>query len=133
MKINKWQQLVFRASLGLCITSFVLLIVSIFAYWQSQRQNIESAKLQTRRETVRAALEIERELRESQSPILSLASLLSNSNLSDEEISTQVKKNLSTNQNLLNLGVAYRLFGYDQDTMLYAPGYVRKNNQVYPV
>ena len=133
MKIKKWQQLVFRASLSLCITSLILLIVSIVAYWQSQRQNIESAKLQTRRETIRAALEIERELRESQGPILSLASLLTNSDLSDEEISARVKQNLSTDQNLLNLGVAYRLFGYDQDTMLYAPGYVRKNNQIYPL
>lgn len=99
------------------------------AYWQERNQRIEVAQQRMAREATVATLEIERELRNYQQPAASLAALLANTSPLSGEFSTYIEQQMSLHPHLDALGAAYSLFGFNQGTMFYAPGYIRGSDR----
>lgn len=63
MKTNKRSQKVFALSFILCIASFLLTVLTAFDYGIKQNKKIREAKNDAKQEAVRAATEIEDQLR----------------------------------------------------------------------
>ncbi len=130
---SKLSKIVFLLSLILSASSLILAGYTTLSYWQNQQQKIRAAKRQAQREAVLLTLEIERQLREFQKTTVSLSNTLSLSELTEEELSEEIEEKINGNQDLLSLGVAYNLFGFDQNRMLYAPGFIRLEDEIKPI
>ncbi len=125
---QQWSTRILYTSIFFCCVSFLLATLGIYSYWQSQTQRIKEAKLQTKREAILASIEIERELREYQKPALSLANLLTKNQIRGEDLVNKIQEIIENNLPLLTLGAAYTPL--TTDTLLYAPGYIRRKDQL---
>lgn len=80
---NPWQKRIFRLSLSLCVISFLLATFTIYAYWREKNQTRETAKNNARQEAIRAAKEIDAQLRKRRDTVTldSLKNLMNSLNL----------------------------------------------------
>ncbi len=127
-RTQQWSTRILYTSIFFCCVSFLIATLGIYSYWQSQTQRIKEAKLQTKREATLASIEIERELREYQKPALSLANLLSHNQVTGDNFVNQIQQKIENNYKLLTLGAAYTPL--TTDTLLYAPGYIRRADEI---
>ncbi|MBO1349850.1 MAG: hypothetical protein EBE86_021845 [Hormoscilla sp. GUM202] len=85
VKKNKWQKLTFYTSLLLCATTFLLATGGLFLYSREQQQILTEARRSAKQKTVRAALEIDREVRLAKDTALAIANDLTAGRLNDAE------------------------------------------------
>jgi len=129
-KQKKWQKLTFYTSLLLCATTFLLATGGLFLYSREQQQILTEARTSAKRQTVRAALEIDREVRLAKDTALAIANDLTAGRLNDTEVLNRLKAELENKPQLLDVGVAYEPFAYDPNVRLYAPYYARLNDEL---
>ncbi|MGK7900023.1 MAG: Cache 3/Cache 2 fusion domain-containing protein [Hormoscilla sp.] len=129
-KQKPWQQLTFYTSLLLCATTFVLATGGLFLYSREQQRIISEARKTAKRQTVRAALEIDRELRVAKDTTLAIANDLTSGRLNDAQVLSRLKAELEKKPQLLDVGLAYEPRAYDPNVMLYAPYYARLNGEL---
>ncbi|MBC1195735.1 hypothetical protein H0901_10795 [Microcystis aeruginosa BLCCF158] len=104
---NPWQQRIFRLSLSLCVISFLLATFTIYAYWREKNQTRETAKNNARQEAIRAAKEIDNQLRKLQDSVNSIAHDISKGKLKDQQLLERLKSTIEQNPNWFGVGVAY--------------------------
>jgi len=129
-KQNKWQKLTFYTSLLLCATTFVLATGGLFLYSREQQRIISEARTTAKRQTVRAALEIDRELRVAKDTALAIANDLTAGRLNNAQVLSRLKAEMESKPQLLDVGLAYEPFAYDPNVRLYAPYYARIDNEL---
>ncbi|MFP4101950.1 cache domain-containing protein [Coleofasciculus sp.] len=130
MQANTWIKIIFRLSLTLCITSFLFLLLVAFSYWQEKRQTIQKTKQEAKQEAVRAAQEIDAELRQLKDSTTSLANDLTSGKLKDEQLKDRLVRIMAENPDFFAVGAAYAPYAYDPQERLYAPYYVKRNGQL---
>lgn len=124
------QKIAFYTSLILGSLSLTAAILGSFLYTLEQTQRFADAKKQAQRETVRVALDIDRQLYFAQKSAISVANALTSGKLNDGELLERLKSEIEQNTKLLDIGVAYKPFAYKQDVKLYAPFYLRIDNKI---
>lgn len=127
---NKWQKLTFYTSLSLCTTTLLWATGNLLVYLQEQQQILTEARTSAKRQTVRAALEIDRELRLAKKTALAIANDLTSGRLNDAQVLSRLKAELEKKPQLLDVGVAYEPRAYDPNVRLYAPYYARIDNEL---
>ena len=127
---NPWQQRIFRLSLSLCVISFLSATFTIYAYWREKNQTRETAKNNARQEAIRAAKEIDNQLRKLQDSANSIAHDISQGKLKDQQLLERLKSTIEQNPNWFGLGVAYAPYTYKPQMRLYAPYYIRKQGKL---
>lgn len=120
----------FYTSLLLCATTFVLATGGLFLYSRKQQRIITEARTTAKRQTVRAALEIDRELRVAKDTALEIANDLTSGRLNDAQVLSRLQAELERKSQLLDVGVAYEPFAYDPNVRLYGPYYARIDNEL---
>lgn len=129
-KQNKWHKLTFNTSAILCATTFVLATGGLLLYSREQQGILTEARTSAKRQTVRAALEIDRELRLAKDTALEIANDLTSGRLNDAQVLNRLQAELEKKPKLLDVGVAYEPFAYDPNVKLYAPYYARIDNEL---
>lgn len=129
-KQNKWHKLTFNTSAILCATTFVLATGGLFLYSREQQGILTEARTSAKRQTVRAALQIDRELRLAKDTALAIANDLTAGRLNDAQVLNRLQAELEKKPKLLDVGVAYEPFAYDPNVKLYAPYYARIDNEL---
>ncbi|REJ46899.1 MAG: hypothetical protein DWQ53_10130 [Microcystis flos-aquae DF17] len=127
---NPWQQRIFRLSLTLCVISFLLATFTIYAYWREKNQTRETAKNNARQEAVRAAKEIDNQLRKLQDSANSIAQDISKGKLKDQQLLERLKSTIEQNPNWFGVGAAYAPYTYNSQIRLYGPYYIRKQGKL---
>ncbi len=127
---NPWQKRIFRISLTLCVTSFLLATFTIYSYWREKNQTIEKAKNQARQEAIRAAKEIDTQLRKLQGSVNSIAQDITTGELKDRQLLDRLKSTIEENPSWFGVGTAYTPYAYKPQIRLYAPYYVRKQGKL---
>ena len=127
---NPWQKRIFRLSLTLCVISFLSATFTIYAYWREKNQTRETAKNNARQEAVRAAKEIDNQLRKLQDSANSIAQDISKGKLKDQQLLERLKSTIEQNPNWFGVVAAYAPYTYKSQIRLYAPYYTRKKGKL---
>ena len=127
---NPWPKRIFRLSLTLCLTSFLLTTFTIYSYWREKNQAIEKAKTQARQEAIRVAKAIDTQLYTLENSVNSIADDLSTGKLQDRQLPDRLKSTIEQNPSWFGVGAAYTPYAYKPQLRLYAPHYVRKQGKL---
>lgn len=102
----KMEKRAFSTLLTLCGASLAVAIVGLLLFMWEQSRVLKDARIQARRETVRATLELDRELRVAQDTALSISSDLTSGTLPQSELLDRLKLQVEQKE-LTALGAAY--------------------------
>ncbi len=126
----KQSQKVFRVSLFLCISSFLLVIFTGFSYWRERHHILTEAKNNAKQEAVKAAKEIDNYLVKLKNSATSIANDLTSGTLKKEQLLDRLRKTMEENPEFSEIGSAYVPYKYNSKIRLYGPGYERKGKQI---
>lgn len=125
MKKSTLKKLVYQLTLIIIAFSFTVIIITSFSYlWESiQRQ--ESAKKFAQNEIVRAAKEVDTQLKRLSDVGKELAEKLTSGEIKNEQLVNQIISTLKENPDFFGIGVAYLPYAYNPAQRLYAPYYAK--------
>jgi hypothetical protein len=103
---------------------------TIYAYWREKNQTIEKAKNNARQESIRAAKEIDIQLRKLQDSANSIADDLTTEKLKDRQLLDRLKSTIEQNPSWFGVGAAYAPYAYKPEVRLYAPYYAKKQGKL---
>ena len=136
MEQARVQKIIFRVSLGLCATSFLLILAFLVSYLYEKNQSVQAAKKAARQEAVRAAEEIDAQLLQLSNRVSGIARDLTSGNLKDEQILERLRNTMEQNSSFFTLGAAY-VPGVERPTLdgsqtsgWYAPWFTRVRGQM---
>ncbi len=124
-KHARMEKRAFSILLTLCGASLTVAVVVFFLFLWEQSQVIKNARTQARRETVRATLQLDRELRVAQQTALDVANSLTNGSLPATELLSKLELQMQQKSDLIALGAAYDPLADPSNPRRYAPTYVR--------
>jgi len=124
-KHDRMEKRAFSILLTLCCASLTVAVVALFLFLWEQSQIIKNARTQARRETVRATLELDRELRVAQETALDVANSLTNGSLPQSELLSKLELQMQQKTDLVALGAAYDPLADPSEPKRNAPTYVR--------
>ncbi|NER37206.1 MAG: hypothetical protein F6J93_25105 [Oscillatoria sp. SIO1A7] len=107
MEQARVQKLTFRASIGLCATSFLLVLAFWFSYLYEKNKTVQAAKKEAQQQAVSAAEEIDAELRKLSDRVDGIAKELTSGNLKDDQLLERLKNTIEQNTSFFTLGAAY--------------------------
>jgi hypothetical protein len=90
----------------------LLATFTIYAYWQEKNQSIEKAKNNARQEAIRAAKEIDIQLRKLQDSANSIAQDITTGKLKDQQLLDRLKSTIEQNPQFFGVAVAYTPYAY---------------------
>ncbi len=123
-------RLILRLSLGLCVASFVLVVVLFFSYWQERQQRLLQAKNQAQQEAVRAADSIEQKARQLMDSAQAIADDLTEGKLKNEQLIDRLRSTSQQNPSFYQVGAAYVPYAYKPSLRLYAPFYTKRQGEM---
>ncbi|MDJ0509202.1 MAG: cache domain-containing protein [Crocosphaera sp.] len=126
----KQSQKVFRVSLFLCISSFLLVIFTGYSYWREKNHILTEAKNNAKQEAVETAKQIDDHLVKLKDSATAIANELSSGNLKKEQLIGRLGNTMEKNPKFYEAGVAYVPYGYDANIRLYAPIYKREEGKI---
>jgi hypothetical protein len=112
------------------MVSLLAAAISVASYWDERTQAIANAKQQARSETVRAAQEVDRQLRQLSETANDIATDLSTGRLNDKALGDRVRQEMRQNSHIFSIVASYVPYGFDPQKRLYAPMYARKNGAI---
>lgn len=115
----------FSILLTLCGASLTVAVVALFLFLWEQSQIITDARTQAKRETIRATLELDRELRVAQETALDVANSITKGSLDQSELLSKLELQMQQKPQLLALGAAYDPAADPSNPRRYAPTYIR--------
>ena len=124
VQADKNQKQIFRVSLLMCVTLFLIIVFLGYTYLQNTSQMLEDAKENAEAQAKDAAGEIGSSLGELITISRSIEDDLSSGKLQDEQVRTRLKNTLQEHPDLYGVVVAYEPYAYNSTTRLYAPYYV---------
>ena len=130
MATNRWQKLIFRLSLTLCLASFLLVVLTVYSYWQEKHQTVEKARDDAKRTAQNAAQEIDKKLSKFMPIVDSLGNHLSVGKFNEGQFREKLKETIDTNPEIFEVGAAYKPFEFNPSLRLYAPHYGEKDGQL---
>ena len=129
MKVTK-QNLIYRLSFVLCTLSFLVLIATIYSYFQEKHTIIQSAQKRAKQESVAAAKKLEEHLVKIKNNATSIAEELSTGKLKDSELKNRLLNSLQKNPTFFEVGASYAPYVYKPNIRLYSPYYTRKDGKI---
>ena len=120
-QINPWQKRIFRLSLILCVTCFLLAAFTLYAYWAEKTQTLERAKNQARQEAIHAAKKIDTQLRKLEESVSSIADDLTTGKLKDQKLLDRLKSTIEQNPTFYGITAAYAPYAYKPQLRLLFP------------
>ena len=124
------QKLIFKTLLLLCGISFLVVLLLVYNHLHDKNQIVQEAKNHAKREAVRAAKQIDNDLRKLVPLAQSLADDLSSGKLKKEQLVDRLKSTVEMNPYIFGFGVAYVPYAYDANVRLYAPYYVKRHEKL---
>lgn len=124
-KHDQMEKRAFSTLLTLCSASLAVATVFLLLFLWEQSQVIKNARIQARRETVRATLQLDRELRVAQDTALDVANSLTNGSLQPSELLDKLQLQMQQKPELFALGAAYDPSVNASGSGRYAPTYIR--------
>lgn len=124
------RKLICIASSLLCVASLVVAFLLGLHYWQDRYDVMQQAKERARIEIGRVAQEIDIALRKLMPLTTAIADDLSAGGVPKEQLLNRLRTTMETNPELLGIGVAYAPLAYDPEIRLYAPYYVKKEEEL---
>ncbi|MDJ0580952.1 cache domain-containing protein [Crocosphaera sp.] len=126
----KQPQKVFRVSLFICISSFLLVIFTGYSYWRERHHILADAKNNAKQEAVEAAKKIDSHLVKLKNSATAIANDLTSGRLKKEQLLDRLRSTMEENTAFYQAGVAYVPYGYDPNIRLYATSYKRKEGKI---
>lgn len=123
-------QKVFRLSLFLCVSSFLLVIFTSYSYLRQKHHILTEAKNNAKQEAIKAAKQIDGHLVKLKDNATSIANDLTSGTLKKEQLLDRLRNTMEENPEFSEIGSAYVPYKYDSNIRLYGPGYERKGNQI---
>jgi hypothetical protein len=130
MEAEKYQKWIFRISLLLCVASLFVVLSLGYTYVHSPSQLVEAAEDNAQNQAEVATKEIDRELSELKKIPESIATDLTNGELEDHQVVERLKDTIEEHPEFFGISAVYTPYAYDPEKKLYAPYYVRKNNEL---
>lgn len=124
VQAGKYQKQIFRVSLLMCVTFFLIIVFLGHTYLQNTSQMLEDAKENAEVQAKDAAGEIGNRLGELITVSRSIEDELSSGELQDEQVRARLKNTLQEHPDLYGVVVAYQPYAYNSTARLYAPYYV---------
>ena len=129
MQTNPWHKKIFRISLTLCLTSFLLATFTIYSYWREKNQALEKRKIEAREEAKEAAKKIEKKLEPLQKSVETIAKDLTAGKLKDQQLHEELKRTIKDNPEIYGITAAYAHYAFNPQLKLYSPYYVREDSK----
>ncbi|MGK7954953.1 MAG: hypothetical protein AB4063_06795 [Crocosphaera sp.] len=126
----KQSQKVFRLSLFLCLSSFLLVVFTGYSYWRERHDILTDAKNKAKQEAVKAAKDIDAHLVKLKDSATAIANDLTSGTLKKEQLLDRVRDTMEENTDFWQVTVAHVPYGYDPNIRLYAPSYNRKEGKI---
>ena len=131
MKVtSRLTRLIFRLSLGLCVASFVLVLVLFFFYLQEKQQRLLLAQKQAQQEAISAANAIEKKTRQLMDRAQAVADDLTSGKLKKEQLLERLRSTSEENPSFYQVGAAYVPYAYKPSLRLYAPFYTKRQGKM---
>ena len=124
------QKRIFKIVLFLCTVSLFLVLFIGYTYSQSTTGMLETAKENAKNQAEYAAGEIDRDFSELITISEAIANDLSSGELENKNILDRLKTTVEDNPELYGIYTAYTPYAYEAEKRLFAPYYVRENENI---
>ncbi len=127
---NAPAKLIFRLSLGLCLASFVTVVILLFSYLQERQQRIFQAKNQIKQSAIHAADVIDQKARHLMDSTRALADDLTSGKLKKEQLIDRLHSTSEQNPSFYQVGAAFVPYAYNPSLRLFAPFYTKRQGKM---
>ena len=123
-------RLIFKLSLGLCLTSFLVVVFLLVSYLQERQQRIFRAKNQIKNSAIYAAEVIDQRARHLMERTQTLANELTSGKLTKEQLTERLRSTSEQNPSFYQVGAAFVPYAYKPSLELYAPFYTKRQGKM---
>jgi hypothetical protein len=130
MKKERLEGFLLKLSIGLCMTSFVFVLLVTYSYWKEKQTKLEAAKTQAQQEAVRAAQKVDAQLRQMMNTAKELSHNFSQEKLDKQKLLSKLRTALEKNPQFYGVGATFVPYAFDAKRRLYSPYYFRRNGEI---